>query len=57
MEKLLEACQPTVDVSPFLGVKLGIAHGDLNRYNFIVGHTGIALIDLENAIHASKEAM
>ena len=29
---------------------LGIVHGDLNKYNFIVGPTRTALIDFENAI-------
>ena len=29
---------------------LGIVHGDLNKYNFIVGPTRTTLIDFENAI-------
>lgn len=37
---------------------LGIVHGDLNKYNFIVGHTRTTLIDFENAIkNGSKDAM
>jgi RIO-like serine/threonine protein kinase len=28
---------------------LGLAHGDLNRFNFIVGKCGAKLIDFENA--------
>ena len=28
---------------------LGLMHGDLNRFNFIVGKCGVKLIDFENA--------
>jgi predicted Ser/Thr protein kinase len=37
---------------------LGIVHGDLNRYNFIVSAAGVTLIDFENATrNGSREAM
>ena len=37
---------------------LGIVHGDLNRYNFIVSAAGITLIDFEDATqNGSQEAM
>jgi tRNA A-37 threonylcarbamoyl transferase component Bud32 len=37
---------------------LGIVHGDLNRYNFIVSPSGATLIDFENARkNGSKEVM
>ena len=50
----LEACQSTVE-----GLhSLGIVHEDLNKYNFIVGPSGMTLIDFENARqNESKEAM
>lgn len=50
----LEACQSIVKRLH----SLGIVHGDLNKYNFIVGPTGTSLIDFENGIkNGSKEAM
>jgi RIO-like serine/threonine protein kinase len=37
---------------------LEIVHGDLNKYNFIVGPTKTTLIDFENATkNGGKEAM
>ncbi|KAF8801441.1 hypothetical protein BYT27DRAFT_7147422 [Phlegmacium glaucopus] len=50
----LEACQSIVKRLH----SLGIVHGDLNKYNFIVGPTRTTLIDFERAVkNGSKEAM
>ena len=50
----LEACQSIVKRLH----SLGIVHGDLNKYNFIVGPTRTTLVDFEDAIkNGSKEAM
>ena len=50
----LEACQTIVKRLH----SLGIVHGDLNKYNFIIGPTRTTLIDFEDAIkNGSKEAM
>lgn len=51
----LDACQSVVKRLH----SLGIVHGDLNKYNFIVGSCGkISLIDFENARNdGSEEAM
>jgi len=50
----LEACQSIVKRLH----SLGIVHGDLNKYNFIVGPSRTTLIDFENARkNGSEEAM
>ena len=50
----LEACESIVKRLH----SLGIVHGDLNKYNFIVEPNRTTLIDFENAIkNGSKEAM
>jgi tRNA A-37 threonylcarbamoyl transferase component Bud32 len=50
----LEACQSIVKRLH----SLGIVHGDLNKYNFIIGPTRTTLIDFEGARkNGSKEAM
>jgi len=41
----LEACESIVKHLH----SLGIVHGNLNKYNFIVGPTRMTLIDFENA--------
>ena len=50
----LEACESIVKRLH----SLGIVHGDLNKYNFIIGPTRTTLIDFENATkNGSKEEM
>ena len=50
----LEACESIVKRLH----SLGIVHGDLNKYNFIIGPTRTTLIDFENAMeNGSEEAM
>jgi predicted Ser/Thr protein kinase len=50
----LEACESIVKRLH----SLGIVHGDLNKYNFIIGPTRTTLIDFEGAIkNRNKEAM
>jgi predicted Ser/Thr protein kinase len=50
----LGACQAAVERLH----SLGVVHGDLNRYNFVISPSGVTLIDFENARKSGdKEAM
>ena len=50
----LEACESIVQRLH----SLGIVHGDLNKYNFIIGPTKTTLVDFENSTkNGSKEEM
>ena len=49
----LETCQSIVKRLH----SLGMVHGDLNKYNFIVGPTGTTLIDFECAKKSGNRAM